>query len=82
MQQVSKSEGGGTMTAPLDELTESRRRIDKTITDLSEDEDLTHQELIEVLAAARDALLVRGHIPDWYGDAESVHYQEMVWGHR
>jgi hypothetical protein len=66
----------------LDDLTEARRRIDATIVDVLEDRDVTHQELIEALSAARDALLVNGRVPKWYGDESSPHYREMCWGFR
>lgn len=70
-----------TETETLDELTEARRCIDEVVAELGEDEDVSYQHLLAALESTRDTVLVHGHIPNWFGDAASPHYREMVWGY-
>ena len=56
---------------------EARRRIDEVVAELYEDEDIgvNHKELSEALLDARDTLVVRGRVPEDFGEEQATYLE-------
>lgn len=59
---------------------EIRRAIDEVVAEIEEDDDIdvTYKEIEEVLLDVRDTLLVRGRVPDEFGNNDAPHLDGYV----
>lgn len=59
-------------------LVEARQWVDATVANVQTELNLDHRELSTVLLETRDTLLLNGSVPEWFGEAETERYTEMV----